>query len=66
MRGSMRELQSLANAAGEAVQEAWEEGGKFEHVLSIGGETYVDYAAMEGRAASCVACRAASAGQRAA
>ena len=51
MRGSMRELQSLANAAGEAVQEAWEEGGKFEHVLSIGGETYVDYAAMEGRAA---------------
>ena len=44
-------LQSLANAAGEAVQEAWEEGGKFEHVLSIAGETYVDYAAIEGRAA---------------
>ena len=37
MRGSMRELQSLANAAGEAVQEAWEEAdqgleGAYEHV----------------------------------
>lgn len=45
------ELESLATAAGEAVQEAWEGGGEFKHVVSIGGETYVDYAAMEGRAA---------------
>ena len=35
----MASLEALASAAGEAVQEAWEEGGQYKHVLSIGGET---------------------------
>ena len=62
-QSSMKQLESLADAAGEAVQEAWEArqiGGteaahhqpqEFGHVLSIAGETIIDYAALEGRAA---------------
>ena len=62
-QSSMKQLESLADAAGEAVQEAWEArqiGGteaahhqpqEFGHVLSVAGETIIDYAALEGRAA---------------
>ena len=43
---------ALADSASAAVEQAWAAPtANFDHVLSVGGESIVDYAALEGRAA---------------